>query len=217
MALFSKFGENVRNRAESKVAAWVTPKGAHALRVSNLEAGYTLGVFLIGLVLLGFISGKGYGALLVIFGIVAAISRVVKTSTIPVLYANLAPRLGWPSWADGWAQDAAEAAGRPQGAATQAAPLQAPLAPAAAPVPTPTPKVESPRTKILGAWAGLPVDRQKARAVDVANHLRTLPGDNQSLEILDNVPDGEGKEKTAFTLLSLVAQAEGVTAVASQS
>lgn len=219
MGLFTNFSKDVRSRAANQFSGWVVPKGSHALRVNNLVSAYTLGVFLVAMLLLGSVSGKGMSALLVLIAAVMSVSQVAKSHVIPALYTSLAPRFAWPSWTDGWAQDEVELARG--GAPTQGtpAPQATPAAPAAvsAVATEVVAEVEKPQAgalppdhlKVLQAWASLDPARRTARALEVVNFLKSAPGASELLEIDESFSE-DIQKALATKVLQLLAKTEKV-------
>lgn len=213
MGLLTKFGDDVRNRASQQVAGWVVPKGRHALRVNNLVSGYTLVVFLAAMLLVGVFAGKGMTSLFVLIAAVMAVSKAAKGHIIPVLYDNLAPRFGWPSWEEGWTQDRVELG---EVAPTQVAQAPSP-APTTAPAPIEKAIPEDPRTgmlppehfKVLAAWAQLDQERRKARALDVVSFLKNAPDTDDSLEVDETLPE-EARKTYAVGILRMLAKTENI-------
>ena len=208
MGLLTKFGDDVRTRAAQQFSGWVVPKGRHALRVNNLVSAYTLAVFLVAMLLLGAVSGKGMNALFVLLAAVLAVSQVAKSHVIPALYTNLAPRFGWPSWSDGWAQDDAEAGGAnpaPSGQAMAEEKKEKKPEPGVV-----TSGISSENRQVLTAWAALAPDRRNARSLEVAGHLKATPELGDLLVIDETFPE-DVRRVVATRMLEMLAKTEKIT------
>jgi len=220
MSILGKLTEGVRSRVERQVTNIVGPEGTHAKRVKQVASGYTLVVLLGGLLLLGMASGRGTPSILIILAMVLGVSKVAQEALLLPLYAAIAPKLGWPSMAEGWAQDKLEleaaAAQKAQGgpgarnilealfrAPVKPSPLPAPMA-AAPQVATPTSKVEM----AVAAWAGLEPARRLVRAAEVADFIKADPEAPAPLRLLGADMPLDEKNRMANELLELMAKAK---------
>ncbi len=217
MGLLSSITSGVRGRVQQNVNGFLQPKGPHAKRIEQLSSGYTLLVIVATLLLMGATAGKGYLSLVLLLAGALTASKMVQREVMPILYANLAPRLGWPTWEAGWAADKAaleaEAANptpRPQGARNL---IEAFLRPAATPAAIPAPPAPAPVPtsnvdKAVAAWSALDPERRLARAADVANFVKDDPDAPSALTLLSNEMPQEDRNRMANDLLGLMAMAK---------
>jgi hypothetical protein len=218
MALFQKFGEKVsrgaQDRVEAVTALFKTPEGTHAQRVNNFVTFYVIVVFGIMITALGYMSGKGYMAFVVLLAGVGATTVTAQKRAIPFFYTLFAPRMGWPSWEEGWRQDQVEKERQQAPAAPAAAMAPVPSSPRPeTPVPVPV-APENPSKKVLAAWASLDAERRKARAMDVVKYLLTLPDAPDHMRPVLALPEGSIQADMAASMLAMAAKAEGLALAA---